>query len=302
MKKNVNSSFFIILILMISCNHKETASNTEQLPLPIVSIVHPNLGNIQKKKQINGQVVYLNKTTITAPITGYVTTVNTAIGSEVRKGDLLFRIQTKESRALQNSSVSTDTEFGIIPVFASTSGFVNTLNIPKTGVFVSEGNTMASIVTDADLAIQANAPFVFSKELTNNNDIEIELANKEILIATFFRSIPVVDPISQTQQVLFKLKKHTLLPENLNVIVTFTTYRKENSTLLPKEAVLTNETQDKFWIMKVTKDSIAVKIPIQKGLETANNVEILNPVLKQTDVIIQKGAFGLPDSVKVIIK
>jgi hypothetical protein len=72
--------------------------------------------------------------------------------------------------------------------------------------------------------------------------------------------------------------------------------------ILPKEAILTNETQDKFWIMKVIADSLALKIPVVKGLENDGEVEIIKPALKLTDIIIQKGAYGLSDSTKVKIK
>ena len=40
---------------------------------------------------------------------------------------------------------------------------------------------------------------------------------------------------------------------------------------------------------------------MQKGNENANTVEILSPKLTPADVIIQKGAYGLPDSTKVKI-
>ena len=299
MKNLINSSLIAFLIIMLSCSRNEKTTDTTQVLLPLVSTVHPIIGDIQKKENINGQVVYFNKTTITAPVTGYITDVKTAIGNRVKKGDLLFKIQTKESKALQNSNASSPNEFGIIPIFANTSGFINSLNINEPGVFITEGNIMATIVKNTDLVIQANVPFKYSSQFNPKTTVNIELPNKNVLASSYYKTLPTVDPVSQTQQILFKLNKFAPLPENLNVIVTFTSLNKKNSTLLPKDAVLTNETQDEFWILKVTKDSLAIKVPIEKGLESNSKIEILKPELNTSDEIIQKGAFGLPDSIKV---
>lgn len=295
MKKILKTTFlFVALVFLISCNQKEVTNDTP--PLPSVSTIHPVRGNIQENKQLNGQVIYLNKTTITAPITGYITEVNTKVGNRVEKGELLFKIQTKESMALQNSDVSVPNQFGIIPVFASISGYINTLNVTDANVYIAEGNALATIVKNTDLLIQVNAPFEYSKLLNKIKNIEIELPDKEVLNAVFYKAIPLVDPVSQTQQIFFRLKTFTPLPENLNVNITFPVKGKKDVILLPKEAVLTNETQDEFWVLKVINDSLSIKIPINKGLENNTHVEILNPIFKLTDKIIEKGGYGLPDS------
>ncbi|MGE0088766.1 MAG: efflux RND transporter periplasmic adaptor subunit [Bacteroidales bacterium] len=288
---------FVTLVFLISCNQKETKNDTP--PLPSVSTIHPVRGNIQENKQLNGQVIYLNKTTITAPISGYITEVNTKVGNRVEKGELLFKIQTKESMALQNSDLSVPNQFGVVPVFASASGYINTLNVTDAHVFITEGNAMATIVKNIDLFIQANAPFEYSKLLSNRKNIEIELPDKALFEAFFYKAIPIVDPVSQTQQILFKLKKQTSLPENLNVLVTFFSVEKKESILLPKEAIMTNETQDEFWVMKVTSDSLAIKVPIIKGIESGDKIEILKPTLSISDKIIISGGYELPDSTKV---
>ena len=288
---------FVVLVFLFSCNQKETANISA--PLPSVSTIHPVRGNIQENKQLNGQVIYLNKTTVTAPITGYITEVNTKVGNWVAKDELLFKIQTKESKALQNTNEAGTNQFGIIPVFASVSGFINTLNVTDANVFITEGNALATIVKNTDLIIQVNAPFEYSKFLNNRKNIEIELPNNEVLHAVFYKSIPLVDPISQTQQIYFKLKNHTTLPENLNVLGTFFIEEKKESILLPKDAVLTNETQDEFWIMRVTSDSFAIKVPVIKGIETDGKIEIVKPLLNISDEIIVTGGYELPDSTKV---
>jgi len=299
MKKILDSFLFVVLLLLLSCNQKKV--DEEKAPLPSVDIIHPIRGDIQMKEQLNGQVLYLNKTTITAPTNGYVTAVNIEIGNKVKKGDLLFKIQTKESIALQKTKIANSDQFGIIPVFASASGFVNKLEISQGNFYISQGDAMATIVENSHQVIQVNAPYESAILLLNNKNIEVELPDNEVLMAVFNKSVPVVDPISQTQKIFFKLKKNISLPENLNVIVKFLKEEKSNSILLPKEAVFTNETQDNFWIMKVIHDSLAIKVPIIKGMENNAKIEILSPELNLIDKIIQSGGYALPDSTKVKI-
>lgn len=292
--------FIAALIFTLSCKQKQSAQQI--VTPPSVDVIYPIIGNIQETGQINGQVIYLNKNTVAAPITGYVTSIKKAVGDHVNKGDLLYVLQTKESAALQNSGFSKSGSIGLVSVSAGTSGYISTLSVTSVGDFVSEGLAMASIVQTSDLLIQINTPYENTRKIIHNHQVEIELSDKNRLTAIYYKSIPLVDAVSQTQQLFFKLKDFQILPENLNVMVYFLKAEKHNCLTLPKDAVLTNETQDEFWVMKLTKDSLAVKIPIEKGLEANGKIEILKPALTLTDKIIQSGAYGLPDSTKVTIK
>ena len=59
-----------------------------------------------------------------------------------------------------------------------------------------------------------------------------------------------------------------------------------NAVSLPKAAVLSDETETDFWIMKMINSNTAVKIPIKKGIETEDKVEILSPILTAEDKIL----------------
>ena len=53
--------------------------------------------------------------------------------------------------------------------------------------------------------------------------------------------------------------------------------------------------------MKLTDSVTAVKVPVQKGLETISKVEILSPALSASDKILLTGNYGLTDTAKVTI-
>jgi hypothetical protein len=70
---------------------------------------------------------------------------------------------------------------------------------------------------------------------------------------------------------------------------------------LPKAAVLTNEMQNEWWVMQLINDSTAVRVPIRKGLEAGERVEIVSPRFSPIDRILRSGYFGLDDTARVIV-
>jgi hypothetical protein len=76
---------------------------------------------------------------------------------------------------------------------------------------------------------------------------------------------------------------------------------KSNTISLPKPAVLSDEMQKDFWVMKVIDSNTAVKVPIIRGIETTDRVEVISPQFSSDDKFILTGNFGLPDTAKIKI-
>ena len=108
-----------------------------------------------------------------------------------------------------------------------------------------------------------------------------------------------VDAVSQTQSVILKVIGKQDVPENLIVKVRISKSSNSNAISLPKEAVLSDETETNFWIMKMINGNTAVKVPIQKGEETHDKVVILSPVLTKNDQIVRTGNYGVADTIQV---
>ena len=71
--------------------------------------------------------------------------------------------------------------------------------------------------------------------------------------------------------------------------------------MLPKSSVMTNVTEDAFWIMKLVNDTTAIRIDVNRGIETDSLQQILSPKLNLSDMVISSGSYGLPDTTKVEI-
>ena len=107
---------------------------------------------------------------------------------------------------------------------------------------------------------------------------------------------------TQTQDVLIKPSSGRPLPENLNLIVQFINEKHTGSLLVVKGAVMSNEIQSEFWVMKISGGNLAVKVPVIRGIENDTIVEVSSPVLKINDLLISDGAYGLADSTIVKIE
>jgi multidrug efflux pump subunit AcrA (membrane-fusion protein) len=111
----------------------------------------------------------------------------------------------------------------------------------------------------------------------------------------------MMDSATQTERILIRIKSHKRIPENIIAKVHILKEYKNNAISVPKEAVLTDETQSQFWIMKMADSTTAVKVPVEKGTETSKSVEIISPPLDSTDLIVISGNYGLPDTANVMI-
>lgn len=288
-----------LMQLLYSCKTR-TPESQQHMPSVSVKVEPLARGDIEDEVSFNGTSVYLKKNLVMSPIAGYITKANVKFGEEVRKDQPLFEIQTRERKAL---SEETDpaSDFGSVLVTASSDGFIDDLNVSEPGVYVAEGSALCSILDNKDLMIRVNVPFEYNKIVTIGQRCRILLADNSVIGGSVSRILPVVDEASQTQAVLIRPQQGRPLPENLNMIIEFTSARHRQTFLVSKSSLMTDETQSEFWIMKIVNDSIAIKVPVKRGIENDSIVEIFSPQLSADDRIINEGAYGLPDSTVIEI-
>ena len=298
MKNNpIVFSLCIALIILNSCVKKE-ATEEEQKPVVTVQTTEVKVGAIDNKLTFNGKTIYLKKNMVVSPISGYVRKLYVKFGDTVKNGNLLFEIQTKENKALENSNSD---NVGIVRIYAPSNGIISTLNITESGAYVVEGATLCTVAENNEVLVQLNLPFEFNSLVKIGTKCKLVLGEDTKFEGIVCQILHTVDEVNQTQQILIKPYIKTQLPENLNLGVEILKSRHTKSCLVPRNAVMTNETQNEFWVMKVINNKIAIKVPIKKGLESDEMVEVLSSDLKNTDLVISEGGYGLNDSTEVRI-
>jgi hypothetical protein len=284
-----------IPLFLLSCKQYRTGQEVQTAPIP-VRATPPVHGSIEDYIDLNGKTIYLKKNRIVAPISAYVSKVHVQYGDIVRKGAVLFELQTKESKALSDST-------GDVKVLALSGGTVIEQIINQAGAYLVEGDLLCTIVENRDLMIQVNVPYQYNSLLKTGTHCRILLPDETSLSSTIDRILPAISETDQTQTVFLLPENSGNLPENsgnlpgnLNLTVRFILNTHSCSLLVPRGALMTNEKQDDFWLMKLVHDSLAVKVPVDKGIENDSLVEILSPDLNMNDLVITEGAYGLEDS------
>jgi hypothetical protein len=294
--KNIICYFLSAAIIMLlnSCKEK-TTSESESVPVVSVKAESVVQGNIETLISFNGKTVYLKKNLVVSPISGYVVKADARYGEVVGKEDILFEIQTRESKALGSDNLL-NTDIENIKVAASSAGFINEVTINETGGYVVEGGTLCTIVDNNDLMIQLNVPFEYNSIIKNGKNCKIVLPDNSVINGVVYRLLPLIDESNQTQSVLVQPGSHKVLPENLNLTIQFIQEVHEQTMLISKNSLMANETQDEFWVMKILNDTLAVHIAVTKGIVNDSISEVSSPLLNKGDIVIREGAYGLPDS------
>ncbi len=305
MKPNILTRLFcaaLTSLLISACGTKPAPGSDEAAetctPVTITGISHNEL---TETVELNAVSSFLLKTNVKMNTNGYLQRSNVRLGDFVNKGDELFTLKTKEAMSLDNTVNQLDSSFhfkGIISIKAPGSGYITSLD-HQAGDYVQDGEQVAAISDAQSFVFLLNLPYELTPFLPLNSTLQLKLPDGTVLNGRIDKALPLADAASQTQNYAIRVNAIKMIPENLIAKVSLVKKTKANVTSLPKEAVLTNETQNEFWIMRLLNDSIAVKVPVEKGMESGGRVEITSPPLNEKDRILITGNYSLPDTAKV---
>ena len=242
-----------------------------------VTVTNPAAGTIAQTVELNAVSSFLLKTSVKANTTGYLQKVNAQLGKYVSKGQELFEIKTKEAQALGNTINKLDTSLhfqGTITIKAPDAGFISDLTL-TTGDYVQEGEQLAAITNTNSFVFLLDLPYELRQYLPNNKIVQVHLPDSTVLTGELQAPLPVADSATQTQRYIIHVSSNQSIPENLIAKVYLDKNGKTKCHVVAKAAVLSDEVQSEFWIMRMINDSTAVKVPVKKGMETKDNVEIV---------------------------
>ncbi|MEO8769750.1 MAG: HlyD family efflux transporter periplasmic adaptor subunit [Ferruginibacter sp.] len=293
-------------MLLSSCNQKNnTESTIEETSEPVtpVTVITINSGPIEEYVELNATSVYQQKWIIRSNITGYLQTSGMQLNKFVNKGQAMFAIKTKEAQSIGNTISILDSSFrfsGVNAIRSNGTGFISEIN-HQPGDYIQEGEQLAVVTDTKSFIFLLDMPYEMRPYIIGKDSVLLMLPGGENIPAFVAGSMPSMDSASQTQRVILKINANHVIPENLIAKVRLVKNANTHAYYLPKEAVITDEAQSNFWIMKMINDSMAVKVVIKKGMEAAGNIEIVSPVFSGTDKILLTGNYGLPDTARVKI-
>jgi len=270
---------------------------------PLVSVAKPITKTFSNTITFTGTTQYQQKGVIRAGIAGYIHQYAWKPGDQVRVGTTYCTITSKEQQALKGIDQS-----GIlkkfsnpIPVVCGTAGVLTAVNY-QNGDFVAEGDILATFTEQSSLALLVNVPVEYLSKVNVGTACTVLMPDGSKLETHLRAGLPTADPAVQTQSFVVPLGA-SKLPEGANIKVSVTLSEPQAGMAVPVSAVQTDETQQHFWVFKIGKDNMAIKVEVQAGAILPDSLQkIQTGNLTLNDQVITDGAYGLADSSKVKIK
>jgi multidrug efflux pump subunit AcrA (membrane-fusion protein) len=294
-------------VLLFSCKGgadsaaaDETDNIKAQTPVTVTTV---NDSTMVDYIDLNATSAFLQKSYVKANANGYIQKVNAKIGHFVNKGEVLFTIKTKEAQSIGNSINILDTTFkfsGENKIKANDHGYITQLT-HQSGDYVQDGEQLAVISDRSSFVFLLQLPYELRGYVKDGQNVQLSLPDGSKMTGKATSAMPSVDTVAQTQSIVIKINSNQPIPENLVAKARIVKSAKINTASLPKSAILSNETQTEFWVMKLINPTTAVKVPVKKGIEAGDRVEIVSPNFSAKDKIVISGNYGLPDTAKVKI-
>jgi multidrug efflux pump subunit AcrA (membrane-fusion protein) len=299
-------SYFFCLVVLIQCKQKNDpaavqAAVESRTPVTVTSISYQPL---EDYITVNATSTYLQKDIVKSNLNGYIEKAFVKFGDFVNRGQILFLLKTKEAAAIGNTVNQLDPNFkfsGTNPVRADASGYLAEVNHQR-GDYVQDGEQLAIINDAGSFVFVMNVPYDYSKFVSRGKQVQLTLPDGERLIATVQSSLPLMDSISQTQAIALKVAQPHSIPLNLVATVKIVKSAVTSAPTFDKRALLSDETQTEYWVMKMINDSTAVKVPVKTGMESGQRVQIISPTFEVKDQVLLTGNYGLPDTALVTVQ
>jgi multidrug efflux pump subunit AcrA (membrane-fusion protein) len=305
MKSDLFLLGFLFSGFFFSCRSDEPAKEEETIvattPVTVTTI---DQSPISDSLELTANSSYLQNSYIKSTATGFVKSVSIKPGDYVEGGRALFTIETKESSVIGNTISRLDSSFkfsGLISVKSQGHGYITQLN-HQAGDYVQDGEQLAVISDRNSFVFLLNMPYEYRNTVLKNRTVLLTLPDGTRLTGQIGTVFPNVDSLTQAQTVVIRVHPATPIPQNLIARVHILRELRTRTQTLPRSAILADEAQTEFWVMKLIDSNTAVKIPVKKGLELPDKIEITDPIFKPSDQVLTSGNFGLPDTAKVVVE
>lgn len=288
----------IAIIIVSGCKDAGNSSEKEIRPGIPATVSSIHAGQMNSFLELSATSVFLFKAVVKAPVTGYIDKVLITQGDAVTQSQSLFAIRTKEASALMGDTLKNMEFSGMVSVKTATAGLISSIEHPK-GDYVAEGDLLCQVAIPESFVFVLDVPFELSGFVKVNATCEIILPDSTVVKGSIKSRFPSMVINSQTERFIVKLAEPRNLPENLTAKIRIVKESFKATTSLPKACVLTDETMQHFWVMKLVNDSMAVKVPVSTGISEGEYVQITRPLFLPSDLFLASGNFGLGDTAYV---
>jgi len=307
LKSETRNFFQLYLALLFlpfifgSCAPRQQPAEEETVVKSDVKVSSPMIGNAESILSFKAVTRYMQTNDIRSQITGIVSQINFSVADPIKVNQPLFIIQPQEAAALKKLNFNNQILSGLSDtVYAHLNGQISKLAV-QVGDFVQIGDVLASCIRSNSLRIIVYIPIEQVLDIEKIRNCSVVLPDGSVVEGRISSRLPSAENNDQTQAYIIETKKAITLSENINLSVYFTKEQVQDALFVPVSAVLGNEEQTSFWVIKLLSDSLCIKVPVEKGLEKDSMIQLVNSGLTGSDRVVTEGGYGLQDSASVRI-
>lgn len=237
----------------------------------------------------NGEVESQSAVEVFPSMGGKVQQINVLLGSQVKKGDVIAKIDPSEP----------GTKYALSPVEAPISGSI--VSIPlKVGTKVTTNSAVTMIGDIDNLQISASVPERYVSELKAGlkAEITVEAYPDVIFMATVSRVSPVVDAATRTKQVMMNFdKKDSRVNAGMFAKVKLYTSKYSGKLVVPSDAIITND-DDVSYLFVVNDDYTVSRRTVKTGKAIDGMIQVTDNLVAGERVVYE-GMLSLSDGANV---
>ncbi len=260
----------------------EPAPATMDLPAADAQLYAPSAGIVAKVNVVEGQSVTNGEVLVDLS--------SPALRAEVERQKKLYEQQNTSLKNLEDAQAQLDLSLVTAPL----SGTVTRVNA-KAGQAADLTTVVAEVMDLNRLAVSAEIPSAEANDLKSGEPLEV-LGEHPATAELSFVS-PNVSKENDTVLVHALLPKDSGLRPGQFVSLRIATTVHTNCLAVPVESVVTDENGKS--VVAIVKGDEETQLPVQTGLRENGLVEITAPEIKEGDVVVTVGAYGLPEKTKI---
>ncbi len=322
--KNLYMTFsriaFLAALMQLGCGTKSSSDS-----LPVIVEVKTNTvrsGSIEETVEATGSTSPQREAQLRSPITGVIVRFALFNGDQVKRGQSIAVVRTKESQASiqgaeelvriastpqQQQEAQQALELARknardVVITAPFNGVLNT-KLKNEMEVVAEGEQLAALVDLNSIVFLADVPVSILAKIHIGESAHVRFSTmpKLSLDGKVHRVEPQANSSDQTVRIQIQLS--TELPHLISSQFGYAAIvvgKKTNTLLVPITALLHNDETNMSSVMVVT-DSLACRIPVTLGIVRDSIAEVFSNTLSVGERVITEGHYGIPDSTRVRI-
>lgn len=237
----------------------------------------------------NGEVESQSAVEVFPSMGGKVQQINVLLGSQVKKGDVIAKIDPSEP----------GTKYALSPVEAPISGSIVSTPL-KVGTKVTTNSAVTMIGDIDNLQISASVPERYVSELKTGlkAEITVEAYPDVIFMATVSRVSPVVDAATRTKQVIMNFdKKDSRVNAGMFAKVKLYTSKYSGKLVVPSDAIITND-DDVSYLFVVNDNYTVSRRTVKTGKAIDGMIQVTDNLMAGERVVYE-GMLSLSDGANV---